>query len=398
MFFDLSGIEHIYSHTFRPLFDQHNDIFGVFITSMDITERKKLTQEVALHSERLKTAQSIARLGYFEFDLTDKTFFCSDQFYDILELTRPLLSWREIAGIEKKMLPEEWTELKAEVHKAICELKEFSLEFSFMPGTDKEKYLLAVGDCEKNEQSGTFKFRITLQDITDSKLAALAIQTLELKFKSLFENSIDGIILSNETSEIISANPAICKLLGYSLPELVKLNRKDLLDVSSPTVARMMEDHLRSGSYIGELFLKHKKGSFIPVEVTSVCMQDGKGATYVSTIVRDITEKKKIENEQKLLTEELLKNNQDLQQFSFITSHNLRAPVANLLSLLNLYNKEDYADEFNRLLIEKFEEATLQLNQTLNDLVNVLVIKSNNNIERETISFTDIFTRCNEEY
>lgn len=120
-------------------------------------------------------------------------------------------------------------------------------------------------------------------------------------------------------------------------------------------------------------------------------MEDGNNDPYVSTIIRDITEKKKIESEQKLLTEELLKNNQDLQQFSFITSHNLRAPVANLLSLLSLYNKENPTDDFNQLLIQKFEEATLQMNQTLNDLVNILVIKSNNNIDRETISFTNIF-------
>jgi signal transduction histidine kinase len=59
--------------------------------------------------------------------------------------------------------------------------------------------------------------------------------------------------------------------------------------------------------------------------------------------------------------------------------------------LLSLYNKENPLDEFNQLLIEKFEEATQQLNQTLNDLVNVLVIKSNPNIERETVSFTDVF-------
>jgi signal transduction histidine kinase len=124
-------------------------------------------------------------------------------------------------------------------------------------------------------------------------------------------------------------------------------------------------------------------------------MKDGSCNTYTSTIIRDITDKKKIESEQRALTEELLKNNQDLEQFSFITSHNLRAPVANLLSLLSLYNKENPADGFNQLLVEKFEEATMQLNKTLNDLVNVLVIKSNSNIEKETVCFSDIFIEVN---
>ena len=106
---------------------------------------------------------------------------------------------------------------------------------------------------------------------------------------------------------------------------------------------------------------------------------------------RDVTEKRKIEREQEALTEELLKNNQDLQQFSYITSHNLRAPVANLLSLLNLYNKQNPADDFNFVLIDKFQEATEQLNQTLNDLINVLVIKSNTNVRFEQVSFADVY-------
>jgi signal transduction histidine kinase len=149
------------------------------------------------------------------------------------------------------------------------------------------------------------------------------------------------------------------------------------------------------GTFIGELLLKHKEGLFVPAEVTSISMKDGSCNTYTSTIIRDITDKKKIESEQRALTEELLKNNQDLEQFSFITSHNLRAPVANLLSLLSLYNKENPADGFNQLLVEKFEEATMQLNKTLNDLVNVLVIKSNSNIEKETVCFSDIFIEVN---
>jgi signal transduction histidine kinase len=58
-------------------------------------------------------------------------------------------------------------------------------------------------------------------------------------------------------------------------------------------------------------------------------------------------------------------------------------PVANLISLLNLYDKEKPEDAFNQVLIEKFEEATMQLNSTLNDLINVLVIKSNTNVDKQ---------------
>jgi PAS domain S-box-containing protein len=385
------GSYHIYSHTFRPLLDSDNDIFGVFITSREITERRKLTEEVAIHSERLKTAQKIARLGYFEYDISSNTFFCSEQFYEILEISNELQKWEQIYAYENNVHPEDIEVLKSEIEKSIVQGKDFTLEFRYLTnGT--EKVILAIGGTEKNEAGTASKFRITFQDITDSKIAILALQMLESKFKSLFENSIDGVILSKEQGDIIAANPSVCKMLGYLPEELISLKSTDLFDITSTAVQEMFEVSKEDNSaFIGELFIKHKDGHLLPIEITSISMKDGNGVAYLSTIIRDITEKKKIEGEQKALTEELLKNNQDLQQFSFITSHNLRAPVANLLSLLSLYNKQDPADEFNQLLIEKFEEASQQLNQTLNDLVNVLVIKSNTNIPKETVSFTNIY-------
>lgn len=390
-FVDAEKILHIFSHTFRPLFNAQDDIQGVFITSTEITERKKLTEEVAIHSDRLKTAQNIARLGYVEYDTTSKTFFCSELFYEILGLSEKLENCRQLSVVKEMIHPEDKELVKNEIQNSILQGKDFNLEFRFNSNNGNTKVILAMGGSEKNDRGDAVKLRVTLQDITDSKMAILAIQTLESKFKSLFENSIDGVILSKEDGDIVSANPAVCKMLGYTQSEIISLKSSDLLDVDSSVVTNMLQIQKDTGSYIGELFLKHKKGFYVPVEVTSISMKDGSDNSYLSTIIRDITEKKKIESEQKALTEELLKNNQDLQQFSFITSHNLRAPVANLLSLLSLYNKENPLDEFNQLLIEKFEEATQQLNQTLNDLVNVLVIKSNNNIERETVSFTDVF-------
>ncbi|WP_218029058.1 PAS domain-containing sensor histidine kinase [Segetibacter aerophilus] len=390
-FVDANKVAHVYSHTFRPLFNSQEDIHGVFITSTEITERKKLTEEVALHSDRLKTAQKIARLGYVEFDPATKNFFCSELFYEILGVPELLDNCRQLSLLRNMVHPDDKELVKKEIQDAIVHGKDFNLEFRFNSKDGLTKVILAMGGSEKDEFGKTVKLRVTLQDITDSKMAILALQTLESKFKSLFENSIDGVILSKEDGDIVSANPAVCKMLGYAHSELINVKSHDLLDIDSSLVANMAQVQKDTGSYIGELFLKHKKGYYVPVEVTSVLMKDGNGNCYLSTIIRDITDKKKIEGEQKALTEELLKNNQDLQQFSFITSHNLRAPVANLLSLLSLYNKDNPLDEFNQLLIEKFEEATQQLNQTLNDLVNVLVIKSNPNIERETVSFTDVF-------
>ncbi len=372
-------------------FTSDPSINGIVFNSRDITERKKLTEDLAANTERLKSAQKIAKLGYFEHDAISGTSFCSDQFYEILGLRKDDNIHLNFEIVESIIHPDDRERFKKEVALATIGVKEFNEEYRIVGENGAEKVVLAMGGINKLGAGPVNKFSLTLQDITESKKAMLELQTMEGRFSSLFENSIDGVIISTPRGQIISANPAICKILGYTQNEMVHLNASALLDLKSASVIEMINAQKKAGPFIAEISIRHKNGCFIPAEITSINMTDAKGNVYHSTIIRDITEKKKIEIEQQSLTQELLKNNQDLQQFSFITSHNLRAPVANLISLLSLYNKQNHADEFNGVLIDKFEEATLQLNQTLNDLIDVLVIKSNTNIEKQTLHFSDIF-------
>ena len=84
---------------------------------------------------------------------------------------------------------------------------------------------------------------------------------------------------------------------------------------------------------------------------------------------------------------ELTKNNADLRQFSYIVSHNLRAPLTNLLSTLNLLDYNTVSTERSLKLMEGFKSTTFRLNDTLNDLINILLVKNNTNIQKHNLSF-----------
>jgi signal transduction histidine kinase len=108
---------------------------------------------------------------------------------------------------------------------------------------------------------------------------------------------------------------------------------------------------------------------------------------------QNISEQKRNETEKELLIEELMHNNNDLKQFSYITSHNLRAPLSNLLGITQLLDMATVADETTSLLLKNFKECTLQLNDTVNDLINVLIIKNNVNTKKETLNIETIFEK-----
>lgn len=87
-------------------------------------------------------------------------------------------------------------------------------------------------------------------------------------------------------------------------------------------------------------------------------------------------------------TSRLIEQNKQLKEFAYMASHNLRGPVANTLSLLNLYKQSDNDDERN-LFIEKVELVTNKLLSTIENFSGIL--KDNDkNLQTEEIVFNDV--------
>ena len=112
---------------------------------------------------------------------------------------------------------------------------------------------------------------------------------------------------------------------------------------------------------------------------------------------RNITERKLLERQRELehkekehLILELTKNNNDLLQFSFIISHNLRAPLSNLLGLLSLIEDLKIEDEYLKQIINGFNQSTNALYKTMNDLQKIIVIRSQPSINQEEINLSEI--------
>lgn len=108
--------------------------------------------------------------------------------------------------------------------------------------------------------------------------------------------------------------------------------------------------------------------------------------THWISIQRDITERKNQEKEKEELINELTQKNNDLRQFSYITSHNLRAPLSNLIGLLKLSDEIEIENEELKMIFDGFLKSTYMLNETISDLGKVVIIRENQTIERQNIN------------
>ena len=108
-------------------------------------------------------------------------------------------------------------------------------------------------------------------------------------------------------------------------------------------------------------------------------------------IVHDITERKEAEKKQIRLTEDLYQHNRDLQQFTYIVSHNLRAPLANALGLVRHLPKVEQNTEIFKQYVAHLITSMEKLDNILKDVNLILSIRDRQNLEpAEPISLTEV--------
>ena len=122
------------------------------------------------------------------------------------------------------------------------------------------------------------------------------------------ETAQDIIIAHDLSGRIMYVNKAGLQFMGYNENDIILMNIIDVLSVSQVDEMKKRTKKQKTGDaqrYLSETELKNKSGQAIPVEVSSVPLVKAGRAIGVFIIARDITERKKAEEERKLLEEQL---------------------------------------------------------------------------------------------
>lgn len=116
----------------------------------------------------------------------------------------------------------------------------------------------------------------------------------------------------------------------------------------------------------------------------------------IKSLFKEIEDKNKLLEQQKnnlqQLSQDLIKQNGELERFAYVASHDLRAPVANLEALLNLYKEAKNTAE-QKTLVETMNDVTDNLSSKLNDLVELLHSKHEAALLNETLSLHKIYEK-----
>jgi len=269
-------------------------------------------------------------------------------------------------------------------------------EYRFQCADGSYKYVFDRGFLVKDKEGKPIRMIGAIQDVTKQKEEEQRLRLLE----TVITQTKDAVMITDiDTSKevipnIIFVNSAFTDMTGYTAKEVIGKSpimfigpKSDILefDKLKTAIQDYKECFVETINYKknGEEFWNN----FSMIPVTN---KDGEHSHWIS-IQRDVTEEKNKEKEREQLIRELTQNNKDLKQFSYITSHNLRAPLSNLTGLLNLVEDMTIEDPELKEIITGFSKSTHLLNETINDLVKVVIIKDNPSIQKEKVLIKEIF-------
>ncbi len=246
-----------------------------------------------------------------------------------------------------------------------------------MQRRDGSTFFVSLSSTAIKDANGNYlSSRSTMFDITPRKRA-------EELFRSLLESAPDAIVIVDPQGRIKLMSEQVEAMFGYRREELYG----EVVETLMPH--RFRQNHPRHRDAflasprvrpmgVGlELYGLRKDGTEFPVEITLGPLGSGDDI-LICAAIRDITERKEIENQIKRLNHDLERRaqeleaaNKELEAFSYSVSHDLRAPLRHIDGFADLLRQHsaDRLDEKGKRYLQTISRAAKQMGQLIDDLL-----------------------------
>lgn len=269
----------------------------ILLAIEDITERKhkeeSLSEKSRLTEEYLDILLNHAHVPIIIWDSTSVIKRFNHEFEKLSGY-----NWTEIEGKNIDILfPKDKINSTLELIKNT--LRENKLEIYEVDILTKDKKIKTVIWNSANilDKEGKNIVATIAQDITKRKKSEELLRESEEKYHSFFENSMDATLLTIPNGKILSANPAACKMFGYSEEEFAELDVSSFVDAADSKSSVLLSERELNGNTRGEITLIRKDGTYFPAEISSAIFRNHEGLNLgrACMIIRDITERKRAE-------------------------------------------------------------------------------------------------------
>ncbi len=328
-----SGEVTFWENTANPVRDAGGSIVSCLELTRNITERKQAEEELKRRAQILDSATD----AIFVHDNDDNFIYVNEAACRIHGYTREEFSKMKLPQLVD---PERSRPLALD-RQILLEKGHLVVESAHLR---KDGSLMPLEVHARTLGSGKRKlFLIVARDITERKRMEEALRDSEEKLRKMFESVTEGISVIDLKGSITEVNQRAVEMHGFSSKD--ELRRKSAFELVAPCdherIAADMKKAIKQGAIRGvEYTLLRADGSEFPGELSTSVLKDAlDNVVGHITITRDITERKRAEEEREILLQDITKSNRrlegankELQDFVYVASHDLREPLRKISS------------------------------------------------------------------
>lgn len=301
-----------FTRKFAPVFDTSNQLEMMVGIGVEISAQKNAEAALKVSNERFEFSSQATSDALWDWNMITDEIFVGESYTALFGHQFPN-NIIKAAECENFIHPED--------REAYFKYFDEVLASTENKWTDEYRYLKSDGSyayvCDKaliiRDDNGTPVRMIgAMQDITSEKKLKDKLQQSEEQFKGAFENSAVGMALINDEGYFIEVNQRLCEMFGYSNVDIKSKSYNEIThpeDLETDLEFKEKLDRGELGSLNLEKRFVHKNGTDVWVHMSVSIARDNKGEIkhYIVQII-DITERKNIEEQNKILIEENNRN------------------------------------------------------------------------------------------
>jgi two-component system CheB/CheR fusion protein len=273
---------------------------------LDITARKEAEEEVRLSRERLDSALQRSHTGSWEFELTSGVAHRSLEHARIFGHDSAEAPW-SLQIFMAHVIPEDQPKVEDRIREGIASHQDWDFHCRIRRMDGELRWIRVAGGRKEGGGQGSVWITGVTQDITAQMEAERAVRLSEERFATVFHASPDAIAITRPEDGVYTmVNEGFPRLLGYAPEEVLGKSALELSVWVHPQDREQWKAELLSKGLVSnlEMAFRKKDGSQAIGQVSSRLITIGEETVQLS-IIRDITQRKREEEEHRLLEAEV---------------------------------------------------------------------------------------------
>lgn len=295
-----------------PVFDDLGTLLYVVCSFNDITELKNIEDELKISNERFTYSSEATSDAIWDWNLLNDDIFVGASYSNLFghKFKNNIIKSQEC---EDFVHPQDRQAYNANLDNALEDKTntKWSAEYRYIKSDGSYAFVNDKAIIIRDEKGKAIRMIGAMQDITNKKKLEDELRQSEEQFKEAFEHSPVGMALVNIEGGYIEVNDKLCEILGYTNQEMKSLTFQEITyyeDLDLDLEYKKSLDLGKISNFSSEKRFIKKNGSLVWTHISVSLVKKGRTETYYIVQIIDITKRKNIEHQNKLLIEENNKN------------------------------------------------------------------------------------------